>query len=70
MRLFREEEKLQMKLDLVQLMDKFIEEQTIDDNELGFIPNELSMRMAEAAFTVLDTVNMVNTFMEEENLLQ
>lgn len=50
-------------------MQNFLEEEGNNDNELGWVPDELSRNMAIAAFTVLKHNYHLNEFMKKEGII-
>lgn len=70
MTLFTKKEKIELKLKLTKLMERFIETECEDDNNFGWVPNEIESMMANAAFSVLETVNATNSYIEENDLLR
>ena len=63
-------EKLEIKSRLIQAMSDFITKETEDDNGIGYIPNNIESIMADAAFSVLETVVETNKFFEEQGMLK
>lgn len=55
--------------ELEKLIDKWIEKETLTDNELGYIAKDLAKRMADAAFSVLQYGVSLNEFFKEENMI-
>lgn len=52
------------KLKLGKLIDKYLDDITSEDNELGWIPDEMSKNMAEAAWLILKQNVETNEFIE------
>ena len=65
-----EKEKQELKLHLTEAMEKFIEKETTVDNHWGYIPGNLDKMMSDAAFAVLEAVNELNNYFEENNMLK
>ena len=58
-------EKQNLKVKLTRIMEKYITEITIVDNDLGYLPENIETYMANAAFAVLESVNATNIIIEE-----
>lgn len=69
-RRFTEQEKLTIKLKLLESMESFLESETEEDNNYGWIPHDLSALMANAAFAVIEAVNATNSYIEENDLFK
>ena len=63
------EEKMVLKAALSKKIASFISEQTIKDNNIGFLPDNITGLMTESAFAVLEATNSLNAYLEKENLL-
>lgn len=61
-----EKEKAELKLHLIGVMDKFIKDETKGDNNIGWIPDNLEKYMADAAFSVLESINQLNYFLTDQ----
>lgn len=59
-----------MQLNLHETLNVFLEGQTEGDHEIGWIPEETTALMTEAAMAVLKTVNATNAFIEKEGLFE
>jgi len=58
-------EKQQIKLRLHAKIEEFLEAETESDHAIGFLPDNIEMLMADAAFAVLSTVTDTNKYFEE-----
>lgn len=56
------------KAELESLIHDWIERETLEDNEFGFIGDDIEIRMAEAAFAVLAYGRSVSDYLEKEQL--
>ena len=65
-----EKEKTELKLHLIRVMDKFIKDETKEDNNIGWVPDNLGKYMADAAFAVLESVNQLNYFLDKEEIIK
>jgi len=63
-------EKQELRLRLTRKMEEFIDEVGSEDNNLGYLPNNIDSLMSNAAFEILLAVNATNQLMEEEGLLK
>ncbi len=54
------------KLKLASVIDKFVNEITNEDNELGWIPEQLVNNMTEAAWLILKQNAETNQFIETQ----
>lgn len=63
-------EKEQLKAKLTEKMNEFIEEVTQDDNEIGWIPDNIEALMSDAAFSVLQTVTATNQYFKDNEMLK
>lgn len=63
-------EQQQLKTKLTEKMGEFIMEVTQDDNNIGWIPENIEVLMADAAFAVLQTVTSTNEFLKDQDLLK
>ena len=61
-----EKEIIEYKLKLISLMDKFVGDITLDDNNLGWIPENIEYLMADAALNILITVNATSNCISEQ----
>jgi hypothetical protein len=65
-----DKEKAELKFHLIGVMDKFLEDETKEDNNIGWIPNNLEKYMADAAFAVLESINQLNYFLDKEEIIK
>ena len=65
-----EKEKAEIKMKLLNAIEKAMEEITHDDNNLGWLPNDYEAMMADAAFNTLDAINATNAFIEAEGMMK
>lgn len=65
-----EPEKTELRLKLMNKINKFIEEVGVQENNIGWIPDNLVETMTDAAFAVLMTVHGTNISMDENGLLK
>ena len=63
-------EKEQLKAELTEKMSEFIEVVTQDDNEIGWLPDNIDSLMSDAAFAVLQTVTATNQYFKEQDMLK
>lgn len=63
-----EKEKQEIKLKLINAIEKTMEEITADDNDLGWLPDNYEVLMSDAAFNILDAINSTNAFIQKEGL--
>lgn len=59
-----EQEKLILRLQLTDFMSRWIEDN--QNENIGYVPDNISMLMADAAFGIIDTVNSVNHYFETQ----
>lgn len=64
------EEKMRFKLNLNRAISKWLENETIKDNNLGWLPDDVVTLMTESAFNILETVNSLNFTLQNEELLK
>jgi len=64
MKTLNEHDKIEALISLERRMDDFIEKMP-ENHNFGFIPDNLSMLMAKAALTILETVVDCNVYFEE-----
>lgn len=60
-----EREKLEMKGRLLSAISSYINNETADDNNIGYIPDNLDVLMTNAAFGILEAVNATNVSVAE-----
>ena len=63
-------EKEQLKAKLTEKMNEFIEDVTQNDNEIGWIPENIEALMSDAAFSVLQTVTATNQYFKDNEMLK
>lgn len=63
-------EKLQLKGKLTVKISEFIDESTENENNIGYVPEDIESLMADAAFAVLETVTATNDYLKKERLLE
>ena len=63
-------EKLQLKGKLTIKISEFIDEATENENNIGYVPEDIESLMADAAFAVLETVTATNDYLKKERLLE
>ena len=63
-------EKEQLKAKLTEKMNEFIEEVTQDDNEIGWLPDNIDSLMSDAAFSVIQTVTVTNQYFKDQDMLK
>lgn len=64
------EEKLQLKLNLNKAISKWLDKETMTDNNLGWLPEDITSLMSDSAFAVLEATVSLNAYMEEEQMLK
>ncbi len=70
MKSLTEKEKAELKLKLISHLESFIEEVTLEDNNLGYLPDEIFTLMANASLAVLYAAQETNVYMKREDLLK
>lgn len=55
---------------LEQNIEDFLQKETLDDNEFGWVPENIARRMAEAAFAVLRSNKELNDYLDKEGLIK
>jgi hypothetical protein len=65
-----EKEKMELKLKLFNHIGKFLDEVTDHDNHLGWLPKNIEKLMTDSAFSVLEAVNSLNVYMNDEDLMK
>ena len=63
-------EKEQLKAKLTEKMNEFITEAAQDDNEIGYVPENIEALMSDAAFSVLQTVTATNQYFKDQDMLK
>ena len=63
-------EKEQLKAKLTEKMNEFIEDVTHNDNEIGWLPDNIEALMSDAAFSVLQTVTATNQYFKDNDMLK
>lgn len=58
------------KAGLKSAIDKWLDKVTINDNDLGYIPDELVDNMTEAAWLIIKQNKDLNNYLEQQNMLK
>mgnify|MGYP000725311494 CR=1 FL=1 len=63
-------EKLQLKGKLTEKIAEFIDSATVEENNIGYVPEDIESLMADAAFAVLETATATNDYFKNEDMLK
>jgi len=70
MKRMTELEKEELKFHLTEAMEKFMQRETTNDNNLGWVPDNIEKYMSDAAFAVLMNSVELNYYLEDQGLLK
>lgn len=65
-----EQEKTGLLFNLTQKIEEFMEQETNDDHNIGYLPTNIEHLMAQAAFSVLMAVTATNEYFEDNDMIK